>query len=267
MYYEVYIDSLFLLNFTMNLYLLLLVNVNLNRPATRLQIFIGALLAGAGYCMMVLIPFPFVVLKILTTAVLVNSIILIRVFRPGSIKAFVRIWEKMMLYSFLMGGALFMLENLMQPFPLIGSTVMGLLAGGGMMWLFFFYETAKKQKAEAQLCKAQLFGKNGARVEVWAIVDTGNCLREPISGKPVSVLEQDILKQLFFDEETGFRAIPYHSVGCDRGIMKGYEVPKLIVEQEGIRKTCCNVYVGVSKTAISKNAGYQMLIHPALFEK
>ena len=62
MYYEIYIDSLFLLNFTMNLYLLMLVNAGLGRPATRLRLTGGAVLAGIGYCLMFLLPLPFMVM-------------------------------------------------------------------------------------------------------------------------------------------------------------------------------------------------------------
>ena len=52
MQYEIYIDSLFLLDFAMNLYLLLLVNRNLNHTATWKRLLAGAALGGAGYCLM-----------------------------------------------------------------------------------------------------------------------------------------------------------------------------------------------------------------------
>ena len=46
MQYEIYIDSLFLLDFAMNLYLLLLVNRNLNHTATWKRLLAGAALGG-----------------------------------------------------------------------------------------------------------------------------------------------------------------------------------------------------------------------------
>ncbi len=104
---------------------------------------------------------------------------------------------------------------------------------------------------------------------VQGIVDTGNSLREPISRKPVSVLEKEVFDGLYEEgnEPEGFRAIPYRSVGCERGIMKGYQIPEMTIEQGGIKKVCRNVYVAVSEKAVSSTKSYQMLIHPELLEK
>ena len=51
MQYEIYIDSLFLLDFAMNLYLLLLVNRNLNHTATWKRLLAGAEWGGEGDCL------------------------------------------------------------------------------------------------------------------------------------------------------------------------------------------------------------------------
>lgn len=267
MYYEIYIDSLFLLNFTMNLYLLMLVNASLGRPATRLRLTGGAVLAGIGYCLMFLLPLPFMVMKILVAAVAVNSAILCWTFRPGTFRAFLKILERMVLYAFLMGGIFWLLANHVRFFRARMFTVTGITACGGILWLVLSYEMARRRKKADLPCKAVILGKNGNRITVDAIVDTGNCLTEPISGKPVSVLDRESFNRLFEKEPDGFRAIPYHSVGCDRGIMKGYEVPEIIVEQDGITKSCLNVYVGVSEIPLSAGSGYRMLLHPALFKE
>lgn len=267
LYYEIYIDSLFLLNFTMNLYLFLLVNASLDRPATRRRLICGAAFAGAGYCLIFFLPFPYAVIKILVAAAAVNSIILCWTFRLRSFRAFLKILEKMALYAFLMGGIFWLLANHVRFFRTRMLTVTGITACGGILWLILSYGMEVRKKKANLPCKTVLFGRNGNRITVNAIVDTGNCLMEPISGKPVSVLDQEIFMQLFGEEPEGFRAIPYHSVGCDRGIMKGYEVPEIIIEQDGIARSCRNVYVGVSEIPLSAGADYRMLLHPALFKE
>ncbi len=269
MYYEVYIDSLFLLNFTMNLYLLLLINKSLNCTATRIRLFAGAFLGGLGYCLMFFLPFGGAVAKTLFTAVFVNGGILLWVYRPDSIKAAFKILETMIGCSFLMGGGFLLLTNHVKPFREHAMSVTGMLAFGGVFAVAFSWYMERKKREGSRLCKAILQGSNGRRMTVQGIVDTGNSLREPISRKPVSVLEKEVFDGLYEEgnEPEGFRAIPYRSVGCERGIMKGYQIPEMTIEQGGIKKVCRNVYVAVSEKEISSTKSYQMLIHPELLEK
>lgn len=268
LYYEVYIDSLFLLNFTMNLYLLMLVNKSLNRTATRMRLFAGAALGGTGYCLMFLMPFG-AVLKVVLAAILVNCGMVFLVFRACSVKAFVKTFETMLVYSFLMGGGFLLLLNHVKSFRKHMMSVAGILACGGIFLLVFSHWADGRREKKKGSCKVVLSGKCGSRVTVQAIVDTGNCLKEPISGKPVSVLEKTVFDSLFGEEgpHEGFRAIPYRSVGCERGIMKGFLLPEMTIEQDGIKKVCSNVYVGVSERAVSSTASYRMLLHPELLEK
>lgn len=268
LYYEVYIDSLFLLNFTMNLYLLMPVNKSLNRAATRRRLFAGAAMGGAGYCLMFLLPFG-AVMKTVSAAVLVNCGMVFFVFRPCSVKAFFKTFETMLLYSFLMGGGFLLLLNHVKPFRKHMMSVTGILACGGLFMLVFSHLAEGRREKKKVSCKVVLSGKQGSRITIQAIVDTGNSLKEPISGKPVSVLEKAVFDSLFGEEgpQEGFRAIPYRSVGCERGIMKGFLLPEMTIEQDGIKKVCRNVYVGVSERAVSSAASYRMLLHPELLEK
>lgn len=268
MTYELYIDSLFCLNFTMNLYLLLLVNNHLHRPATRWKLLVGALLGGLGYCIMFILPVPYVVIKIVVMAIGLNGGILYFVFHPSSLQAFLKILKIMIFYSFLMGGGLYLLKNHVTIFRNNMTPISLLLVIGGLLWLFFLRFERKKKNAIKEPCRVIISNGRGSQVTVTAIVDTGNCLQEPISGKPVSVLEKDVFDRLWGEEDFhGFRAIPYKSVGCKNGIMKGYEVPEIIIEQDGIRKVCRNVYIGLSNVAISGTNPYRMLVHPALIDK
>lgn len=260
-YYEIYIDSLFLINFAMNFWVLLLVDNSLHRTATRCRLLLGAVVGGLGYCLMFLLPIPYAIGKLLFGAVGVNSAMLFIVFRPHTFQVFWKLIERLTLCTFLFGGAFFLLINHVQVFRKNLLSLTGILLCGGLLWMFLSHKGKKKKD---RICRVEIFGEAGRKITVQAIVDSGNSLREPISGKPVSVLDEKLFMALWEKEPEGFRAIPYHSVGCDRGIMKGYEVPRMIVEWEGIRKECVGIYVGLSQTLVSE--GYQMLIHPAILE-
>lgn len=268
MHYEIYLDSLFLLNFTMDLYLLLLVNKSLHRTATRFRLFLGAVFGGAGYCAMFLLPFgaiPKIVMASLCACVWVPLF----VFRPVSFRAFWKIVKTMLMYALLLGGGFLLLRNHMKPFRTHMIPIMGVLAAGGILTLVFYRETGRQGREKQELLEVRLLTESGFFMNVKAIVDTGNSLREPISGKPVSVLDGEAFAMLWQneDKEKGFRAIPYHSVGCEGGIMKGYELPEISFELGGVRKSCRGIYIGVSGQAVSATRNYQMLLHPKLLEE
>lgn len=269
MYYEVYIDSLFLLSFTMNLYLLMLLNRSLHRTATRWRLILGAAAGGLGYCLAFILPFKGAVVKTLLIAFMLNGTVLYGVFKPATLKAFFKLLEQTLKYCLLLGGAFFLLINHVKVFREHRMQMMGVLACGGLLFLGISFLEEKRERERAGPCKVILKSRTGGSISVDAIVDTGNSLREPISGGPVSVLDKALFEELRNgeDEPVGFRAIPYRSVGCKRGIMMGYEIPEMIIRQDGFEWICRNVYVGLSESEVASMGDYGMLLHPELLKK
>ena len=109
------------------------------------------------------------------------------------------------------------------------------------------------------MCRATLI-RDGARVTVAALIDSGNSLTEPISGKAVSVVDEKVFRSLWGNGGQGYRAIPYHSIGKSRGILEGYLLPELRLEVNGMCKTFRNVYIAVSPECISE----KMIINPRI---
>jgi hypothetical protein len=106
-------------------------------------------------------------------------------------------------------------------------------------------------------------------MKVNALVDSGNSLVEPISGKPVCVVGKKVYETLWGGETEGFRVIPYHSIGKSRGVLPGYLLPRLEIELEGLERVFENVYIAVSDGEISgmEDAGAEsvkMIINPGL---
>ncbi len=265
MYYEIYIDSLFLLNFTLNLYVLMLTNKSLHCAATRKRLVFGAIAGGVGYCLMFIFPVGGVLLKMGLIGVGVNSGILYLVFRPKTMRAFFKMLETMFLYALLLGGVFLLLSNHIEAIRVHGLTVVGVLMPVGLAGLVFSYLTEKQKAAKNRFCKVLLVGKDHKEVAVTAVVDTGNCLVEPISGAPVSVMDKQLFERNFGKPEL-FRVIPYRSVGCERGIMEGVEMSEIHIEADGFCKVCRNIYIGLSERQVSSSGTYQMLLHPKMLE-
>lgn len=267
MYYELYTDSLFLLNFTLNLYILLLINRRLHHTATRWRLFWGAVWSGAGYCMMFFLPLPWI-LKLTFGAVCAGMGSLVFTFRPSGVKGILKLVELAFFYAFLTGGAFLMLMNHVK---LLRSHMMPWLyvvACGGIFTLIFYKREIQSEKQQVTPCVVELC-KGERKVQIRGLVDTGNSLTEPVSGKPVSVVDKEIFESLWGQEKeiAGLRAIPYRSVGCDRGIMWGFELPEMVIMQEGMKKICRNIYVGISEKKVSSTGTYQMLVNPGVLKQ
>lgn len=262
MYYEVYVDSLFVVNFVMNLYILMLVNGSTLRTATRRRLLLGAGVGAGCYLLPFIISLPAWV-KYPAALVGGTGLMIHITFRPGNIRGFMEILKWMFVYSFLMGGLLlFVRENIPFLYQFTTETwaVCGVGAVGAMS-ISWFVEKQRKRSQEGS-CKATLIC-GGSRICVDALLDSGNGLIEPISGKAVSVISREVYQALWGEGERPFRVIPYHSIGKKHGLMKGYLLPELVIETGGMTKRLSEVYVAVSE----ESGKIAMIINPTILNQ
>ncbi len=268
MHYELYIDSLFALNFIMNLYLLLLVDRSTLCVASAGRLTAGA--AVGAFC--TLLPFlgrgP-AVLRLTVGAVAGTLGMLCITFSVRSLRMFLKLLERLAVYSFGMGGAILFLIRLIPGFRGILVSIPGMIVMGGLFFLLLRRFKGGEPCSGNSLCTAVL-SRNGKWVRAVALIDSGNSLFEPVSGKPVCVVGRKVFDELWEKEEGGFRAVPYHSIGKKRGILPGYLLPELGLETEGMKYSFTDVYIAVSDEEIS-GAGsvgaesVNMIINPRLF--
>ena len=52
------------------------------------------------------------------------------------------------------------------------------------------------------------------------ILQEGNSLRDAVTGKPVSIIDKQVIEELYGGKDiAGIRYIPYHSIGKAEGVM------------------------------------------------
>ena len=108
---------------------------------------------------------------------------------------------------------------------------------------------------------------NGVHMKLLALKDTGNTLRDPISGESVLILSADAAlqisglsrEQLMHPMETmlerpGFRLIPYYAVGQTGGMMLGMKL-----DQVTIGNYRGSAIVAFAPDQIGRGDGYQAL--------
>lgn len=267
MRYELYVDSLFLMNFCMNLYLLMLVGHSIPGTATPWRLITAAAAGALSF----LLPFfgdASGAVKLAVCGSVGTAGMLCIAFDVRSFRMFLKLLEKLLIYSFGIGGGLLFLIARVPFLRSFLTAGCGVLCVGGILFLLFGNFHGRKD-AENHICRAVLM-RGGECVKTAALLDSGNSLTEPISGKPVCVIDGGLFRELWGEETTGYRAIPYHSVGKRRGIMEGYLLEKLFLETEGVKLKFENVYVAVSKEPIcgegdAEGESVKMIINPELF--
>ena len=121
----------------------------------------------------------------------------------------------------------------------------------------------KAKTADKNMCKA-VIQSSGTKTTIVALVDTGNSLVEPISKKPVSIVEEEILAKITLENPLFLRAIPYRSVGCESGTLYGVEIPEIRIFMENTSYVAKNIICAGAPHKLSTKGAYQMILHPAL---
>lgn len=103
--------------------------------------------------------------------------------------------------------------------------------------------------------------------EAWGkgFLDSGNLLKEPITQRPVVVVEEAFLmKNQITSYEEHYFVIPYHAIGCNNGMLKGFLADEMIIEKDKQKQVMKHVMLGVYPGKLSGNDSFQMLLNEAL---
>lgn len=251
MYYELYIDRLFFLNFMLDMTALLLIKKILKCTATHLSLISAAAFGAGIVCVIIIMPHMRLWMKLLFMYSVVPLLMLRTAFHLSGIRRMLRAAFLLYAFTFCIGGAVqwigmhipLLREKgmTMAETAVIGCILYAICSAGYQLW-------NQKNKEFADVS----FSLEGEEVKLKALVDTGNGLIEPISGKPVSVIDRGLVKDMEkIKEEARYCLIPYHSVGREHGILEGVRIPYMHIQSEERSITVENAVLGISEGCVS----------------
>ena len=282
MYYEVYLDILFLINGVMDFILLRLVNRLSHDSGTWKNSLWGAVTGAAGYCFLVLIPWNRWIHMIVAHG-LINTIMVKIGCKPETVFQLIR--KTVLLYgaSFLLGGLLEVLlritgEKGLLVFLVISGISYLILSLGIRWYLLGIKKTERKYKVWLYV--------NNRYVESNALLDTGNSLRDIGGKKSVSIGSFELLEQLLpkttvMQLEALWEGkntmcdfgklnphfIPFTGLGCSRGLALAVTFDYLRLEGQEIHKVISRPVIAFSKENSSFGGDYQVILHPDLIDR
>lgn len=285
----IYLDVVIIENLIMNSIIIYATAIITKSKIKHIRILISSLI-GAIYSVLSYIS-NLAIFSNLFTKILLSIIMVYIAFNPKDIKALGKIILLFYLTSFVFGGVAFAMIYIIKPqnilmkdglflgtYPLktifIGAIVASIILITG------FKVVKSKFSKKDMFCNINIKIK-GKEKKIKLMVDTGNLLKDPISGMPVIVIEHtelyDILpKELLNNLEkilggdlkgipedikneylSKLRVIPYSSLGKQNGMLLGIKADEVKVEDETIKN---NVIIGIYNKALTKRGEYNGLI-------
>ncbi len=152
--------------------------------------------------------------------------------------------------------------NRMGTWMLVGVTL--LIASGmlGFIWRKLYLKSVEMHT----IYKMRLEHKDAA-VQFNVLLDTGNCLYEPVTGEPVCIVEAQLFEHLKCRNEAENETwISYQSIGNPNGKMPVYCIDRLLICKEKKVWTHQHVFVGCCEGILNKRGDYQGILHPDLLK-
>ncbi len=211
-------------------------------------------------------------------------------FMPTNVKQTFKFVVIFYLTSFVFGGCAFALLYYVRPQEILYNN--GLLTGTypikitflgamiGVIILNIAFKLIKSRLNKNDMFCDVFIGYKEKEIKICAIIDSGNLLKEPITGASVIVVEkkkleelierkvldnlQDIMSgkyQLLEDEYISkFRLIPFSSLGKQNGMLLGFKPDWVKIEFDGSQKNIEKVIIGIYDKEITKNEEYTGLV-------
>ena len=287
----IYLDVVLLENLIMNSIIVYVTAIITKAKIKHIRIILASLI-GAIYSILSYIS-KLPIFSNLFIKIILSIIMVYVAFNPKEIKILGKELLLFYLTSFLFGGVAFALIYIIKPqeilmkdglflgtYPLktvfIGAIVASIILIAG------FKVVKSKISKKDMYCKITI-KLEGKQKEINVMIDTGNLLKEPISGMPVIVVEhtelygilpKEILNNLEkilggdlsnIPEEiknsyiTKLKVIPYSSLGKQNGMLLGIKAEQVIIHKEDdiIKK---DIIIGIYNKSLTKRGEYNGLI-------
>jgi len=299
---QVYVDVMLAVNFVMDFFILWAAVKLANLKVGFGRLTLGALL-GASYSLVIFFPESSILSSLLAKIVCSLLMVLVTIY-PVKLRVFLRSLVYLYLISFAMGGAVIAATYLASDIPgyvqvfngggvyfsglhfgwLFIGVLVDIVIGWGGLWY------VRRNRVYREYVSTLTISLSGQRVEINALLDTGNQLSDPLTNQPVIVVEKDVLQRHFHSNiwklinhddlamselaanlepewASRIRIIPFSSVGRSNGMMVGIRPDWVEVTNKDGSFRRNDVVLGLTNKNLSKDGKYEALLPPAIFEE
>ncbi len=264
---EIYLDVMFLENFLIDYILLLLTGKILQKQKKIPGIILAAAIGGiytvfCRWLMLAVINRHFMMFQAGIQIVnLLLAYVMVRCSYENTYgKNALLCIGTMLLLAFVTEGVLEWIEQ---------SFRTGILTAFGTLWFGYLFLKrwigGIRERMYYRKCNLPVILRMEERqINCRGLMDSGNSLYEPITRRPVVIVEKELLLQNGIEEPEIYFAIPYHAIGTKNGILKGVLADELEIPAQQGKRSWQKVMLGIYEGKISSKDEYQVILHPKL---
>lgn len=292
----VYVDIVLLENICMNYIILFgaayIIKIKIKHIRIILASLLGAIYAVLSYTEIVPM-YTSLPIKVVLSICMVYI-----AFTPKKIKGLIKELVVFYLISFALGGCAFALLYIVRPQDIfihngvyIGTYPLKIALLGGIVGFIITYiafKIVKSRVSKNEIIYKAIINIEEKNIEINVLLDTGNMLKDAISGDAVIVIEKNKLEEIVPEEildnvdkilggdlesiedleyRKKLRFIPFTSVGKQNGMLLGIKADtvKIVTDVEEIINK--RVIVGIYEKTFSKSGRYNGLIGLDILER
>lgn len=242
MSYVVYLDVFLVINIFMD-FLILVIARSLIKPRTTLiKCLLGAFISGILSTISLMISYKVLWIRFITSYILICFVMCRVAFNVKGIRN--RIKNMCIVYAvtFCLGGGM----NVLYYYTSFGFVLNRILSGEYVktvniirficialsIYLVTDFLLGKLKNAvdsDKRIYRIRI-GNEDKIICANALLDTGNLLFEPISGREVHIIEYEAVKDIVNKEKGFYRVIPFNSVGNERGLLNAVQMEFIEIE-------------------------------------
>ncbi len=296
----IYLDAVWLLNFLLDMMLLMLTQALAKDSTGKLRIIFGAFIASLLVPLSIYYPDSFFTSMI--GKLIYSVIIILCSFQFYTIYRMVKLFFLFYFVTFSIGGGLIAIHFLFQnPVGLSANGILTFNSGYGdpMSWLFvaagfplswLFTKTRMDKHAVEKIRYDQLYPisiqmKNIAH-STTAYIDSGNQLTDPLTKNPVIICDEHFLKQWFSENDwmklrpsrirlisssfllagKKFQIVPYQGVEGNRTFMLALKPDRITIDYDEKEIVTHKALIGIQFASLTKDQSYHCLLHPQIIK-
>lgn len=298
-YLEVYWDVLVLENIVINYIILLVTSKFCRARVSTLRLLLGSII-GALYVGFIIFQPGLKVYYTTVAKILLSMFIVAVTFSPRKVLQFIRVLAIFYISTFIFAGAAFAFLFFNQQGGFVRNGIVYVF--GQSQWslmvtsiitvgiiIKIFWEFIQSRITKERLLVPVKISFDNREIDLSALIDTGNSLKDPLTNIPVMVVEFKALQELLpqeiksiFDgaqEEdlnyvttiiskskwfSRFRLIPFCSLGKENGMLIGFKPDFIEIGGEEDKRDIKNVIIGIYNRSLSRNEKYKALLGPEL---
>lgn len=294
----VYLEYLLVENAIINFIILYVTKMFTRTKTSKIRLFIASLL-GSLYTFYIFFPSAqFMGRLIFKFAVSVLMIVI--AFCPERFNIFLKLISGFYLISFIFAGTTMGLHYILSSNLVLSNISFGtseelirfLVIGIGLAIILikYLFKYHRLRMNKENFLTRVTINLNNKKVNLVALIDTGNSLKEPITQKPVIIAEYNAIEPILperlrklytekkeFDlnfiaklmEEIGneikLRLIPYKSIGNENGILIGFKPDSVNVYlNDETHKMEDDIIVAIYNNRLAHDKQYNGLLHPEI---